>query len=246
MDDDRVADAVTALERATSVVGDDPARNFGTFSTGFVQPEQITHHLFGPGYYSLSTLSTCPYASFIGLAGKEKIFSWGEIVHIPPGAAVRLKNASFHAGDVVVNSGRDFSTVPSRVTVPVRVKITSIDEETDAVEPVYPADTRRCRRAYVAVDLTTGAAARTITFFSSIGPSKGGRSHNSETDEVGIAGYGTSVVIPPNTTAGVFPMGFLAETGPQTLPHALLDFTAFVFSKAPGASVKNVYYILEY
>jgi len=99
------------------------------------------------GFYSLSTLSNVPYVSVVGSGGNEKTFSWGEIIYVAPGENARVKNASFHPGEITLNGGKDFAATPGRITVPVTLNI--IDVEANSFHTAFPVDTRRAKRAWL-------------------------------------------------------------------------------------------------
>lgn len=242
-------------------------KNFGTFSTGLVAPQARTRHQLGEGHYSLSTLSTVPYVSLIGNAQTEKIFSWGEVVYVPDGVAVTIKNASYHKGDIVLNGGRDFSTLPQRVTVPVTVK--AVPDPDDAeffwLVPDWKVDSRRARRAWIAIDLESplDQDENAMIIGGRIEGSKGGHSHGTGPSPLGtvpapiqalfgtgnLVGYANLVALPAATAQGVFPLGDLAHTVAPTVTHALLDTAFFAarieLEEAPTIPI-NAYYVLEY
>jgi hypothetical protein len=241
--------------------------NFGTFATGLVEPQTRTTHQLAEGHYSLSTLSTVPYVSLVGHAQTEKIFSWGEVVYVPDGVAVTIKNASYHKGDIVLNGGRDFSTLPQRVTVPVTVQAVPDPEAEEFffLIPDWKVDTRRARRAWIAINLSTfeGQDQNAILTAGRIEGSKGGHSHATGPLVTGpvpavlqplfgtgsMVGYINNIFLPAATAQGVFPLGDLANTVPATIAHALLDtgfFAARIELEEPPPSPLQAYYILEY
>lgn len=235
-----------------------PLGNFGTFSSEFVQPQQETDLYLGPGQYSLSTLSTVPYASLTGLGRREKIFSWGEVVEVPANEKARVKNASYHGGDIVINSGRDYSATPHRISVPVKTERLPFNAAAELIAPIYRADTRRARRAFIAGDFSTtdGLAINVITG-SVIEGSQGGHSHFTPAQVLALGAYASGTLvgyadvqtIPGSTAAGLLPLGFRANLAPPTYPHSLLDssfFLVVVNLNATVPALTNAYYVLEY
>lgn len=229
-------------------MSDKAQNNFGTFRIPFTQPQTVTDFQVGPGQYSLSTQSNIPYVSLLGNQGREKIFSWGELIEVPDGMLVSVKNASYHAGSIVLNGGRDFSTTPARITVPV--PLTTVSSETDTVgTPEYPADVRRARRAWIVVDGFTGDSAASTaekTGFIVEG------SHNTARAAVGeasVAGVGYSTVDP---LPGLTRVDYIA-LGARTFANdnrvmALLDTARFEITLSGiGRNFESqAYYVMEY
>jgi hypothetical protein len=98
--------------------------------------------------YSLSTRSNIPFIQYRGSSAASKIFSWNEPIEVPAGEIVTVYNASYHGGNIIINSGLpEPFTVPPRITVPV-----------PTLQPVaplgpfatnWPIDTRRAKRAFL-------------------------------------------------------------------------------------------------
>ena len=233
------------------LTGQDPSRNFGTFFVGLVPARTRSKYQVGPGHYSLSTLSTVPYVTLSGAQGREKTFSWREVVHIPEGQSAWVENASWHDGDIILNGGRDYGAYPFRVTVPVRIRET-FDPETGwrTFEPAYPCDTRQARTANLAVNIrTANAMGATISWVltGSIAE-RTGHSHNTgslnERPE-----YRQVFETPPNTSVGLIPLGYAAGLAAPDQPMALLDRVTFrvTIGFATVDSIDpNFYYVLEY
>lgn len=213
-------------------------QNFGTFHIGSLARREVGNHTLGPGFYSLSSLSNVPFVSLIGIQGREKIFSWGEIVEVPVGQQARVRSESFHTGDVFINSGRDFGVVPARITVPV-----NFPEVANVRSPAFPCDTRRARRAYLSVEVLTGL----FTELAIITGRRETGGHDT-TSKTGTPGYETEILYPANTQIGLIPLGFRAGvslTGNE--PMALQDFATLNLNVGNAISGEDLaYYILEY
>lgn len=222
------------------------SQNFGTFRIGFVQRQTTSTYQLGPGFYSLSSLATVPYVAFKGNQGREKTFSWGEVVEVPKGMLVTVKNASFHDGDIVINGGRDFGVVPTRLTVPVPVTIVVV-EGNFVMTPDFPLDVRRARRAWVVVDAITGNVEGS---FTKIGAKQQG-SHDTAVSQVDGAptssGYGTIEALAANSVLDYLALG--ARTfGDEDRPMVLLDEATFTLSIDQATSIleNQVYYVMDY
>lgn len=98
-----------------------------------------------PYYYSLASTSTIPFAAVEGSGGIQKEFSWGEVIEIPPGITVNVKNSSRHAGDIIIESGEDRSNTPARISFPI--SFTVLPGTTTFAQDGF-VDTRRARRCY--------------------------------------------------------------------------------------------------
>lgn len=217
---------------------------YSTFNAMGVPANKVTElKLSGgktiPYIYSLGINSTIPYVKLIGSAMGQKLFSWNERIEVPPGEMVTVANASFHPGDIWINSGWDPAVLPSRVTVPVGVSVVGAN-----IEPDFPIDTRRALRAWVQGFPASGGP----QVFTTVGIAKL-RSHNVNpafTYAVNAtAEYTTSFTVPPFTSPGLLPLGQKAQPGDPV--HALLDAASFqwgdvAFTTQSGA----VYYVLEY
>lgn len=244
--------AVPADGLPTDVTGQSPDRNFGTFFVGLVPANTSSRYPIGPGYYSLSTLSTVPYVALKGVQGREKVFSWRETVHIPEGQTAWVKNASWHDGDIVLNGGRDYSAAPARVTVPVPVKETTgpAPGNEKILTAVFPADTRQARSAFLAVNIQTGAATGPAIVWTITGQiaEQTGHSHRTGSSNQ-RSEYVQTVETAANTTIGMIPLGYGAAFAAPQLPMSLLDRTGFVATIAENAApsiAPNFYYVLEY
>lgn len=217
---------------------------YSTFSRMGVEPnQQTTLTLSGgksiPYIYSLGINSTVPFIQLIGSAMGQKLFSWNEKIIVPPGQLVTVANASFHPGDIWINSGWDPSVRPTRVTVPVGISVAN-----GVIVPNHVLDVRRAHRAFVQGFPASGGAET----FVSTGMAKL-RSHNvNPTFTYAVnatAEYTDSTTVPPFTLPGLLPLGNTAQAGDPI--HALLDTATFTWSDLNIVTQSGaVYYVLEY
>lgn len=174
-----------------------------------------------PHYYCLGVDSTIPFVSLLGGGASQKIISWGEMIEVLPGQTVTVKNESYMQGDIVINSGHDFAAKPERISLPVTTKTENfvlVGVPVTRISSLFPADTRRCRRAYLRFQIQTGADALRITFTG-----KPQRHSFPGVDLVtGQQTYTQEFNIPPVTVAGGAPMGYGASLN-SLEPMALTD-----------------------
>jgi len=205
-----------------------------------------------PYYYSLSSRSTVPYVEISGGTKSNKLLSWGEVIMIPPGEMLTVKNASYHQGDIAINSGQDWVEAPTRVTVPVPLVVVAgpgIGEATRIAQ--YPVDCRRAKRAYgtIATLISSPGIVNIQGFWRE-------SSFNTSYDLVLDSGpslpqYAEQVTIPAFTKFGLFPLG---KRAPDTLtPMTLGDTAQFDFTYIvadiiadPTNKVDEAFYTLEY
>lgn len=199
----------------------------------------------GPFYYSLGTQSTCPFISLEGGGTSQKIFTWGELIQVDEEQMVTVKNESYHLGDIEIVSGHEYFNLPSRITVPVPVVIVAGPGGT--IVPVFPADTRRCRKAYLYSNiLTVGLAGGGL--IANFAGTADKHSFASLQDPGVARGYNQAIVVPPGTAAGQLPMGYGGGLIPNS-PMALTDKTTFLiqFGANPPTTSPIVFlYSLEY
>ena len=161
-----------------------------------------------PFYYCLGVDSTIPFISLQGGGASQKIFSWGEMIEVPPGQTVTVKNESYMLGDISINSGHDFAAKPERISLPVDINI--LDDSslpgfvTRTITPKFPADTRRCRRGYLKFQIFTGSDDFFIVFTGK--PVK--HSFPAVDTFTGKQTYTQFYDIPPFTSDGEAPMGY--------------------------------------
>ena len=70
-----------------------------------------------PFIYSLGINSTVPYVRLVGSSMGQKLFSWTEQIVVPAGEMVTVANASYHKGDIWIQSGVDPAALPARASV---------------------------------------------------------------------------------------------------------------------------------
>jgi hypothetical protein len=180
--------------------------------------------------------------------GQSKIFTWGEIVEVPEKQMVTVINASFHAGDIVINGGCDYDNKPARITVPVPYVVTG-----PSWYPDYPADVRTARRAYLT---WSGATLGSNVVVTRIGTRTDG-SHNTANEiappDIG-AGYFEVLLMPAFTEIGSVALGHEAPLqGDDSRPHTLLTVAyfriidgAFVQPETTSGTFPTAYYTMEY
>lgn len=201
-----------------------------------------------PYRYSLGVNSSIPYIRLIGGNTSQKLFSWNEEIIVPPRQFVTVANASFHPGDIFMQSGVDPSAKPQRVTVPVTLNLVTVPGEDDYFEPAFPLDTRRARRAFVTGFANVANVLPNYPFYA-IGISKG-RSHATDpalSYEGGQprARYTSLIDVPPFTQPGMLPLGDNAL--PTDTVHALLDMATFAWYDLQTESQSGAFhYVLEY
>lgn len=221
-----------------------------SFSLGFLGPNANSNQRLSAGIYAMSARSNVPFARLIG-KGIDKTFTWGETVEVPKGQLCTVVNASYHAGDLFINSGCDLDNKPARITVPARIiqyTDTTGEFPTDVTTTSYPADVRTARRAYLflgnqfAVDVPISGAI--------VGKMKDG-SHNTVNtlgifDEAGN-GYHWGFELPPMTDFGLIPLGNGAPISDDTRPHILLSSAqAYFYNQTIIDPTLAAYYVMEY
>jgi hypothetical protein len=203
----------------------------------------------GPGqgsyYYSLGVQSTVPFVTLEGGGSSQKDFSWGELIEVKEGQQVTIKNSSFMKGDIEVVSGLDYGAKPERISVGVDIVGDPLTPGA-LIRPLFPADTRRCRQAYLLMSLTTGADPLTIAI-------RGFNKKHSVTASIDgtpipAPQYVTTFIIPPATVAGQFPLGYGQGLIPGTV-MGLFDIAEFAFSipaSIPTINYPLFMYVMEY
>ena len=198
----------------------------------------------GSYYYSLGVQSTVPFVSLEGGGDSEKIFSWGELIEVEEGQQVTVTNSSFMFGDIEIISGLNYASKPERITVGVPI-IGDITVPGTLIRSAFPADTRRCRRAYVAMSLSTDDpilfGIRGLNVKHSLNFSLDGTL-------IPAPQYIRVITLPGATAIGVLPLGF-GDTSNDLLPMSLLDKSEFSFvvpENPPTINYPLFTYILEY
>jgi hypothetical protein len=223
------------------------------FDIGYVGPNQNSSTALSAGSYTLSARSNVPFVSLVGRGGFKKIFTWGETVKVPHKEMCTVRNESFHGGDIYINAGCEETNRPARITVPV--PFTNVG---GAWEPLFPADVRLARRAFLYFDAYVSANPPFSSTITILGLRTDG-SHKTS-NEISLitspfkpgSGYVDARVIPVFTLLEPQPLGHLAGPPGDTTPHALLTtaaayLTVSHLTLAPtGDNLPNAYYSMEY
>lgn len=233
-------------------------QHYGTIPITDLGPGEVSKQVITSGFYSLSTLSTCPYVRLIGSTGAQKLFSWNERVEIPEGETALVENASCHRGDIFINGGYDYSTLPARVTVPVPLLAESFGEGQIVFRPEYGLDTRRARRAFIAFFNNDPSLIPSSLSFCFVSGRVTNHSFNTRSElpfinpvytQTGI-GFLNVVELPAATIVPLIPLGYGASMTDPTFPHALLDcahFTLIANDDTYWSSIPlTALYVLEY
>lgn len=197
-----------------------------------------------PYFYSLGAESTVPFVILEGGGATQKIFSWGEMIQVNPGQLVTVKSASPMLGDIVINGGHDYAAKPDRVSVPVPMLFTGagFDDPGAVVTPEFPADTRLCRRAYLALQIATNQDSQPVGIIGT------NFKHSfTATPALDTNNYLDNVIISPFTLGAIIPLGFSSQFMPLA-PMALADKVEFTMTRPanPGNLSGLAMYILEY
>jgi len=215
-------------------------QNFSEFVASKVKPGETAKGMnLGPGFYSLSVRSNIPFIKLRGADRSQKTFSWGETIAVQEGKNVTVFNASYHTGDIFINGGQDWPTVPGRVTVPV--PLTFVADGTSFIVSAPPVDARRARSVWLTTSLASTNVATTRKGVRVVG------SHDTGNQGVGSQWVDAAPVVFANTT--YIPMGFRADT--TVRPMANLDTVELVSMVVPADDVPDTnavlaYYTLEY
>ncbi len=267
-----------------------------TFFAGNVKPgEDSNLHLSGgasePYYYSLGNQSTVPFVKFQGSGGTQKTFTWGELIEVKAREQVQVFNASYMPGDIQIQSGHDYCNAPARISVPIEAATgdnvpfdTYLTAQPDGsylyrfppgtiINPVYPCDTRRCKRAYLSVDWWTGLQpfVNTDDVFANLVDIIGqNQQHTFIPEAIPIPPvdsplffnsgkkYFQELALPSYVQISMIPLGFNAYYSPSNEPMTLADYVFWqikgsIFEDFPGAFPNGIgdlkplfYYVLEY
>jgi hypothetical protein len=131
--------------------------------------------------------------------------------------------------------------MPLRVTVPVSV-VPAEGEFDEAVTPLV--DTRRARRAYLAIDLVAEPDDVTVTVIGRTSTSLDTFNLLGATPELEGAGYLQTHIVPAGSQFPLIPLGFKSIIGDDSRPHVLLD--AARVNLGGTFSAVAAYYVLEY
>lgn len=215
-------------------------QNFSEFIAAKVKPGESAKGLnLGPGFYSLSVRGNVPFIKLKGSDRSQKTLGFGETVAVQEGKNVTVFNASYHTGDIVINGGQDWPTVPGRITVPVTLTFELEGTAYNISAP--PVDARRARSVW----FSSSIPATNVTVIR-----KGVRiigSHDTGNQGVGSQWVDATPVVFANAT--YIPMGFRADT--TTRPMTNLDTVELVSMVVPAADVPDTtavlaYYTVEY
>jgi len=216
------------------------------------------------GRYCLGTRSTVPWVT-IQAGSDAHVLTWGDVVDVPEGTKASLKNTSFHAGDIWLNTCTIApSKAPPSITIPA-----SFDVQQFAVPFIGNwlvskwIDLRGARRAYLAINkLNVG----NISFFiQHKALRKDALAVNSLGANGAYAALGGDVVF-EQPTAGFpnfLPLGIASglilndtagERLPENSPMALLDtcrvvvglLDANALSWTQGIRYVDTFFVLEY
>jgi hypothetical protein len=215
-------------------------QNFGEFIAAKVAPNtQARNLMLGPGFYSLSVRGNVPFVLLKGASRQQKVFGFGETIAIQEGKTVTVWNASYHTGDIFINGGQDWPTIPARITVPV--PLTFVPDGTDFIVSAPPVDTRRARSVWFMSDITTSPVSVIR---------RGKRIQGShDTGNQGVSSQWVDATAVGFANANYIPMGFHADT--TTRPMTNLDTVELVSMVVPAADVPDTakvlaYYSIEY
>jgi hypothetical protein len=253
-----------ALEPQKTIINPLQAKPFQRLNSFFIaniNPQSLSELILPEGKYSLGADSTVPFVSFQG-SGSSKIFTWGELIEIPQGQTCKVKNESFMRGDIVINSGWDYCNKPARISVPFNIEIKYDGGGVTLWGPVFPADVRTARRAFVATSLRSNEDA-VESGIMVMGLTKKHSFPALETTPlfpgVQAISYQTFFEVFPATEVRMFPLGYGSSvTDNNANPMGFTDAATFIFNgnqwNTPPSGVNNILvledtvfmYIIEY
>jgi hypothetical protein len=105
----------------------------------------------GPGCWCLWTASTVPWVR-IECAGRSRVITWGEVFEIPPNQFGKIRNASAHAGDVLLAPVFDRVAAPRPAQLSLPVLWDPIPLQAGVAASSQWLDVRTARRAYLVLD----------------------------------------------------------------------------------------------
>jgi len=214
-------------------------QRYGTYELGYTPVGTLIQTPLNAGYYSLSSMSNVPYVSIVGSGGNEKTFSWGEIIYVAPGENARVKNASYHPGEITLNGGKDFCTMPGRITIPVSLTITNVP--TFTFKTAFPLDTRRAKRAWLYLNTVADVGCSC----SKIGKAVR-RAHNTTNTVSPGPGYTFVESIVAGSQVLQIALG-ASSTGTGNDAMALLDTAELTMQNLTvDPRLASSYYVLEY
>jgi hypothetical protein len=207
----------------------------------------------GEGRWCLHTRSTVPLALISTASIGEHAISWGEVLEIPEGVSGRIRNASFHDGDIYLAAvGLAGIPAPRPRAVTVPAVITSVGTPITSFK-TSPLDTRFARSASLVI---VGLGTPLTYEVHYLAPTRGVAWSPT------LAGATNGEFTMQRTTAGpvhVLPLGIAAgayldpagNTAPSTEAMALLDWL-YVTASEPDADAKGFnplaksFFVLEY
>jgi hypothetical protein len=212
-----------------------------------------------PYFYSLGNQSTVPYVQLQGSGGTQKLFTWGETIEVLPGQNVQVQSASYMAGDIQIQSGRDIANRPARITTPIEVSpavTTGVDGTygpSVVVTPLYPCDCRGARRAYLGCQFLSPPTLDGSMTLQLIGINQQHSWPGSVSSQfTAIAPTGKKYFwlyeFVGNTTYTQIPLGFGAQTTSPNAPMTLADYVLWTWTIGTAANLLlgSFFYTLEY
>lgn len=176
------------------------------------------------GRYCLGTLSTVPYVA-VSVGGDTSVITWGDVVDVPKGEKASVKNASFHAGDVWLNTCTITpSRTPAQITIPARFEVLSI-MGTDFYVSRW-VDVRGVRRAFLGLnELAAGNLTFVVSQIAERTESYGAGTFAASQGEVVFEQEARQFLnhIPLGVGAGLYLNDAEGESLPDSRPHVLLD-----------------------
>jgi hypothetical protein len=199
-----------------------------------------------PYYYSLGNQSTVPFVRLQGSGGTQKEFTWGETVEVLPGQNVQVESASYMAGDIQIQSGKDASNKPARTTISVKTNPDILSYEDSALTEgaillgVFPCDCRGARRAYLGCRI--GNPFPFSTRVNLIGLNKqhswvGGVLPGVAAIEPSGKKYEEDIFFPDFSVTSQVPLGYGASFHDSCQPMNLPDYVYWAF--VPGGGFRN-------
>lgn len=201
-----------------------------TFFASRVEPNAVsTIKLSGgktiPYYFSLGINSTVPFVQLESAGGANKELSWGETIEVPPGQLVGVRNVSYMAGDIQIQSGKDYAPTPPRLQKFLRTW-TEFPDLAPPASTVFRSDElvdlRRARRAYFTMDYVASTLGNTIVLLFS----HTNKQHSSDYPYANGINFDTVYNIPPGTAMGLIPIGYQMSSMDvdSHVPQILGDF----------------------
>jgi hypothetical protein len=206
----------------------------------------------GEGRWCLHTRSTVPLALIATSSVGDHAMTWGEVLEIPEGVSGRIRNASFHDGDIYL-AAVGLAGIPAPRPRALTVPAILVGGPNDPEVKSSPLDVRFARAAFLAVD---GLAANVTYSVHHLAPTRG-RAWSPT-----LIGAANGEFTTQRTTVGpvqLLPLGIASgayldpagNTAPEVEPMALLDWL-YVTVSNPGATNAGfvpgakAFFVLEY